>query len=56
VIALIDNPASDLLELDDGRLVPLAFLVGFEPGIRIDVEVPAGLLDDDFAGDGGGTP
>ena len=56
VIALIDNPASDLLELDDGRLVPLAFLVGFEPGIRIDVEVPAGLLDDDFVGDGGGTP
>ena len=46
VVALIANPASDLLELDDGRLVPLAFLVGYEPGIRIDVEVPAGLLDD----------
>ena len=56
VIALIDNPASDLLELDDGRLVPLAFLVDYEPGIRIDVEVPAGLLDDGFVGDGGGAP
>jgi len=56
VVALIDNPASDLLELDDGRLVPLAFLVGYEPGIRIDVEVPAGLLDDGFVGDEGGTP
>jgi 16S rRNA processing protein RimM len=40
------NPASDLLVLDDGRLVPLTFLVGREAG-RLVVEVPAGLLDDD---------
>ncbi len=47
VTALIENPASDLLELVDGRLVPLVFLTAFQPGVRIDVDVPAGLLDDD---------
>jgi len=45
VVALVENPASDLLELADGRLVPLAFLVDHQPGVRIDVNVPAGLLD-----------
>ncbi|MEE2958788.1 MAG: ribosome maturation factor RimM [Actinomycetota bacterium] len=45
VVALVENPASDLLELADGRLVPLAFLVDYEPGVRIDVDVPIGLLD-----------
>jgi 16S rRNA processing protein RimM len=39
------NPASDLLVLDDGRLVPLAFLVDRAPG-RLVVDVPAGLLDE----------
>jgi hypothetical protein len=38
------NPASDLLVLDDGRLVPLNFLVDRSPG-RLVVDVPAGLLD-----------
>ncbi len=38
------NPASDLLVLDDGGLVPLTFVVGQAEG-RIEVEVPAGLLD-----------
>ena len=46
VVALLDNPASDLLELADGRLIPLVFVVGHEPGVRIDVDVPSGLLDD----------
>tara|TARA_B100000029_G_scaffold421224_1_gene427417 strand:+ start:355 stop:894 length:540 start_codon:yes stop_codon:yes gene_type:complete len=56
VVALVENPASDLLELADGRLVPLAFLVDHEPGVRIDVDVPVGLLDDgDDAEDEGPT-
>jgi 16S rRNA processing protein RimM len=45
VRAVLANPASDLLELADGRLLPLRFIVG-----RTDegfvVEAPAGLLDD----------
>jgi 16S rRNA processing protein RimM len=39
------NPASDLLVLDGGALIPLRFVVGSEPGVRITVEVPDGLLD-----------
>ena len=38
------NPASDLLVLGDGRLVPLAFVIESSPG-RVVVDVPAGLLD-----------
>jgi 16S rRNA processing protein RimM len=38
------NPASDLLVLDDGRLVPLTFVVSSSTG-RVVVDVPAGLLD-----------
>lgn len=45
VVAVIDNPASDLLELDDGRLVPLAFYVSHDDQ-AVTVSVPAGLLDD----------
>ena len=47
VTAVIDNPASDLLELDDGRLVPLTFYRGhdIEAG-TVTVDVPDGLLDD----------
>lgn len=44
VTALQDNPASDLLVLDTGHLVPLDFVVGSEPG-RVVVEVPDGLWD-----------
>jgi 16S rRNA processing protein RimM len=56
VVALIENPASDLLELDDGRLVPLVFVTAFQPGVRIDVDVPAGLLDNELdAGHGPGA-
>lgn len=46
VAALIANPASDLLELGDGRLVPLAFYQSHD-GDRVLVDVPVGLLDDD---------
>lgn len=45
VVAVIDNPASDLLELDSGALVPLRFVVEHGPG-RLVVDVPAGLFDD----------
>lgn len=38
------NPASDLLVLADGRLVPLRFVVERAPG-RLVVDVPPGLLD-----------
>jgi len=44
VVAVIDNPASDLLELDDGALVPLRFVVEHSPGLVL-VDVPAGLFD-----------
>ncbi len=46
VVAVVENPASDLLELDDGSLVPAVFVVGHVPGTRIDVEVPDGLFGD----------
>jgi 16S rRNA processing protein RimM len=44
VEAVEANPASDLLVLADGRLVPLTFVVESSPG-RVVVDVPAGLLD-----------
>lgn len=44
VVSVIDNPAADLLELDDGQLVPLSFFVSNADGI-INVDVPEGLLD-----------
>ena len=44
VTAVEANPASDLLVLDGGGLVPLRFLVDEEPG-RLTVEVPPGLFD-----------
>ncbi len=49
VISVIDNPASDLLELGDGRLVPLSFHRGHD-GETIAVDVPPGLLDDQVDG------
>ncbi len=49
VVAVIDNPASDLLELASGRLVPLTFVVEHQAG-RIVVDPPRGLLDDDADG------
>ena len=40
-----DNPASDLLVLDNGHLIPLTFVVEITPNERIDVEIPEGLLE-----------
>ncbi len=48
VVAVEENPASDLLVLESGALVPLTFLVTFEDGVAT-VEVPLGLFDDDDA-------
>ena len=44
VVAMEANPASDLLVLDNGGLVPVRFVVDVEPGERVTVDVPAGLL------------
>jgi 16S rRNA processing protein RimM len=46
VEAVEANPASDLLVLDDGRLVPLTFVSRDGEG-RLTVDGPAGLLDTD---------
>jgi 16S rRNA processing protein RimM len=46
VVAEVEaNPASDLLVLDTGFLVPLNFVVDIEPGVRVTVSVPEGLFD-----------
>jgi 16S rRNA processing protein RimM len=44
VVAVQANPASDLLVMEDGNLVPLRFVVGREDR-RIVVDVPAGLFE-----------
>ncbi len=38
------NPASDLLVLDNGALVPVVFVTGQEPG-RVTIDPPEGLFD-----------
>ena len=49
VAAVQANPASDLLVLDGGALVPLTFVVAVDGGdgepTRITVDAPAGLFD-----------
>ena len=44
IVAVEANPASDLLVLDGGGLVPLRFVVSSSPGSVV-VDPPAGLLD-----------
>ena len=43
-VAVLDNPAHDILELDTGHLVPVTFIVSAADGI-ITVDTPAGLFD-----------
>jgi 16S rRNA processing protein RimM len=43
-VAVLANPAHDLLELDNGGLVPVVFIVRADPG-RVVVDAPEGLLD-----------
>ncbi len=45
VVSVVENPASDLLELNDGALVPVNFVTEVMPSERITVEVPDGLFD-----------
>jgi 16S rRNA processing protein RimM len=45
VAALEPNPASDLLVLEDGALVPLRFVTAHQPGVRVTVDIPDGLVD-----------
>jgi 16S rRNA processing protein RimM len=44
-VAVVANPAADLLELDSGALVPVVFVVEHTRG-RVVIDPPAGLLDD----------
>jgi len=39
------NPASDLLVLTGGGLIPLRFVIDHQAGVRVTVDVPEGLLD-----------
>jgi len=44
ITAILENPASDLLELDDGRLVPMQFFVKVVDD-EVLVEVPDGIFE-----------
>jgi 16S rRNA processing protein RimM len=46
--SVIDNPASDLLELDSGALVPVVFVTSVDithDGTLVTIDPPAGLFD-----------
>ncbi len=43
VVAVLDNPASDLMELENGLLVPMVFYVSHDQN-TVTVDVPDGLL------------
>jgi 16S rRNA processing protein RimM len=45
-VAVVANPAADLLELETGALVPVVFVVEHGDGLVV-IEPPAGLFDDD---------
>ncbi len=45
VTSVEDNPASDILVLDTGFLIPLTFVVSVEANEKIVVEVPDGLFE-----------
>jgi 16S rRNA processing protein RimM len=51
VVGVIENPASDLLELDTGGLVPMGFVVSSERGRPIEVDVPDGLFEETEIGE-----
>ncbi|MFZ4584873.1 MAG: ribosome maturation factor RimM [Acidimicrobiia bacterium] len=44
VVAVVVNPAHDLLELDSGVLVPMPFVREVAPGV-VTIDPPAGLFD-----------
>jgi 16S rRNA processing protein RimM len=43
-VAVVANPAADLLELDGGALVPVTFVVAHGPGV-VTIDPPDGLFD-----------
>ena len=43
-VAVVANPASDLIELDGGALIPVAFVVDHAPGL-LTVDPPDGLFE-----------
>jgi 16S rRNA processing protein RimM len=45
VVDVEANPASDILVLDSGALVPLTFITNVEANVRIDVDAPDGLFE-----------
>ena len=45
VVTVEANPASDILVLDTGALVPLTFVTAVAANERIDVDVPEGLFE-----------
>lgn len=48
VVAVVANPADDLLELDGGALVPVAFIAGWTgegDDRRLEIDPPEGLFD-----------
>lgn len=51
-VAVIENPAADLLELESGQLVPVVFVVEHGDG-RIVIDPPAGLFELDESGGAG---
>lgn len=44
VVAVIDNPAHDLLELGSGALVPVVFIIEVADGVIV-IDPPEGLFD-----------
>jgi 16S rRNA processing protein RimM len=52
VVEVQANPASDLLVLDSGALVPLRFARELAANERIDVDTPEGLFDETLRGPG----
>jgi 16S rRNA processing protein RimM len=43
-VAVVENPAADLLELDSGALVPIVFVTSHTPS-RIVIDPPPGLFE-----------
>lgn len=51
-IAVIDNPAHAILELESGGLVPIPFVVDYRDGVTT-IDPPPGLLDGGLSDDAG---
>ena len=45
VVGVEANPASDLMVLDSGALVPLAFVIAVEANARVEIDAPEGLFE-----------